>query len=67
MLRTIMKIMMVGMVVYFGYHCRYRLLNLILANSFLRKLLVSGTFGSRAVREKMLQGLFSGGNGTNYS
>ncbi|MGE8078135.1 hypothetical protein [Peribacillus loiseleuriae] len=67
MLRTIVKITMIGTAVYFGYHYRYRLMNLVLANSFLRKLLVSGTFGSRAVREKMLQGLFGEGNGTNYS
>ncbi|MBA9025421.1 MULTISPECIES: hypothetical protein [Bacillaceae] len=67
MLRTIMKIAMIGTAVYFGYHYRYRLINLVLANSFLRKLLVSGTFGSRVVREKMMQSLFSEGNGSNYT
>lgn len=67
MLRTIVKIAMIGTAVYFGYHWRYRLMNFVLANSFLRKMLVSGAFGSRAVREKMMQGLFSEGNGTNYS
>jgi hypothetical protein len=58
MLRSLFRIIMLGGTVYFGFRYRYRLLNSILSNGFLRKFLVTSTLNMPGVRDKMVQGMF---------
>jgi len=50
---------MIGTAIYYGYHYRYKLMNIVLSNAWLRKLLVSGSLSLPFMREQMMQSVFS--------
>ncbi|WP_409301682.1 hypothetical protein [Peribacillus sp. SCS-155] len=58
MLKSLLRIILIGTSVYFGVKNRYRLLNVALSNGFLRKMMVSSSLNMPGVREKMIQGMF---------
>ncbi|RFU65704.1 hypothetical protein [Peribacillus glennii] len=58
MIRSLVRMSMMGGAVYLGFRYRYRLLNTALSNSILRKLFVKSSMNMPGVREKMVQGMF---------
>jgi hypothetical protein len=59
MIRLIVKIFSIGLLVYTGYLNRYRLINVALSNSFLRRFLVTKTLDMPMVRDKMMQNMLT--------
>lgn len=59
MFRMIIRILLIGTAVYYGWQYRYRLMNVVLSNGWLRRMLVSGTLNMPFVRQRMVQGIFS--------
>ncbi|CAH0346996.1 hypothetical protein [Bacillus sp. CECT 9360] len=58
MLRSLFRFTMLGGAVYFGFRYRYRLLNSVLSNGFLRKALVTSSLNMPGVRKRMVEGMF---------
>lgn len=58
MMRLLFRFIMLGGAVYVGFRYRYRLLNSVLSNGFLRKTLVTSSLNMPGIREKMVQGMF---------
>lgn len=59
MVRWIIQIFLVGLTVYMGYQYRYRLLNIVLSNDVMRRILVSRSLQLPIVRDRMMQSMFS--------
>ncbi|MEH7441101.1 hypothetical protein V7201_02085 [Bacillus sp. JJ1122] len=60
MVRKMISIFMVGLAGYFLFENRYRVMNVLLGNRFLRRVAVGSLMGLPGVRSKMLQSVFSG-------
>lgn len=60
MLRKVFSIFMIGLAGYYLYENRYRIMNGLLGNRFLRRVAVSSLMGLPGVKNKMLQSVFSG-------
>lgn len=60
MARKMISIFMVGLAGYFLFENRYRVMNVLLGNRFLRRLAVSSIMGLPGVRSRMVQSVFSG-------
>lgn len=60
MIRKMISIFMLGLAGYFLFENRYRVMNVLLGNRFLRTLAVSSIMGLPGVRSKMMQSVFSG-------
>ncbi|MFJ7746177.1 hypothetical protein [Peribacillus sp. NPDC097295] len=59
MLRLIVQIFLIGLVVYAGFKNRYRLMNVALSNSMVRKFLVTKSLNMPMIRDKMMQSMFT--------
>lgn len=59
MLRKMFSIFIIGLAGYYLYENRYRVMNGLLGNRFLRRVAVSSLMGLPGVRNKMLQSVFS--------
>lgn len=59
MLRLVVQIFLIGLVVYAGYQNRYRLMNVALSNSMVRRFLVSRSLNMPLLRDKMMQSMFT--------
>lgn len=59
MLRLVVQIFAIGLVVYAGYQNRYRLMNVALSNSMVRRFLVSRSLDMPLLRDKMMQSMFT--------
>ena len=59
MFRLVVQIFLIGLVVYAGYQNRYRLMNVALSNSMVRRFLVSRSLDMPLLRDKMMQSMFS--------
>ncbi|MFD0048351.1 hypothetical protein ACFVHQ_03250 [Actinomycetes bacterium NPDC127524] len=57
-MKLLIKIIAIGSLIYLGFQNRYRLLNVFLSNSFLRRFLVSSSLNMPGMREKMMQNMF---------
>jgi hypothetical protein len=60
MVRKMLSIFMVGLAVYYLFENKYRVMNGLLGNRFLRRIAVYSLMGLPGVRNKMLQSVFSG-------
>ena len=60
MSRVITSIFFIGSIGYFGFRYRYRLINLLLASGWLRRLAVGSIMSFPGVKNKMLQTVFGG-------
>jgi hypothetical protein len=60
MVRKLVSIFMVGLAGYFLFENRFRVMNILLGNRFLRRVAVGSIMGMPGVRGKMLQSVFSG-------
>ncbi|AIM15605.1 hypothetical protein LRS37_04405 [Neobacillus sedimentimangrovi] len=60
MSRILTTIMMIGSIVYLVFRYRYRLLNLLLASVWMRRLAVSSVMKFPVIRRKMMQSVFGG-------
>ncbi|WP_374717951.1 hypothetical protein [Neobacillus sp.] len=60
MSRILTTIMMIGSIVYLVFRYRYRLLNLLLASVWMRRLAVSSVMKLPVIRRKMMQSVFGG-------
>lgn len=60
MARKIISIFMMGLAVYVLFDNRYRVMNILLGNRFLRRLAVGSIMGLPGVRSRMMQSVFSG-------
>ena len=60
MLRRVFSIFMIGLAGYYLFENRYRVMNGLLGNRFLRRVAVSSLMGLPGVKNKMLQSVFSG-------
>lgn len=58
-MRTIRSIFMIGLVVFYGYRYRYRILNLLLGNQFLRRFFVTSFMNIPGVRTRISNTIFS--------
>ncbi|WP_034645665.1 hypothetical protein [Bacillus methanolicus] len=52
------SILMIGTVVYLVYQNRYRLINLLFGNSFIRRLLIKIFMNVPGVKNKIIQSVF---------
>jgi hypothetical protein len=59
-MRKLLSIFMIGLAGYYLFENRYRVMNGLLGNRFLRRLAVGSLMGLPGVRNKMLQSVFSG-------
>ncbi|MDE3839596.1 hypothetical protein C0966_09530 [Bacillus methanolicus] len=57
-MRMLTSILMIGTAVYFVYQNRYRLINLLFGNSFIRRLLLRIFMNVPGVRNKIIQSVF---------
>jgi hypothetical protein len=60
MARKMISIFMMGLAVYVLFDNRYRVMNILLGNRFLRRLAVGSIMGLPGVRSRMMQSVFSG-------
>ncbi|MEC2054282.1 hypothetical protein I6J18_20620 [Peribacillus psychrosaccharolyticus] len=58
-MKTIIRIIMIGTAIYYGYRYRYKLMNTVLSNPWLRKMLVSGSLSLPFMRNQMMHSVFS--------
>lgn len=58
MTRMISSILMIGSIGYFAYRYRFRILNLLLASGWLRKIAVGSIMGLPGIKNKMMQSVF---------
>lgn len=59
MVRWMIQIFIIGLTVYMSYQYRYRLLNVVLSNGVMRRILVSRSLQLPVVRDRMMQSMFS--------
>ncbi|TCN22868.1 hypothetical protein EV146_10921 [Mesobacillus foraminis] len=62
MLTRLMSFFCLLMASYFVYQNRYRVMNILLGNTILRRLAVSSLMGMPGFRRRMFQSVFSGPN-----
>jgi hypothetical protein len=55
------SIFMIGLGGYFAYQNRYRLINVLFGNAFLRRFLVSSVMSFPGIRDRMMSSVFSSG------
>lgn len=60
MSRMLTSILMIGSVVYFAFRYRYRIVNLLLAAGWMRRLAVGSIMSIPGVKRKMMQSVFGG-------
>ena len=60
MVRKMISIFMVGLAGYFLFENRFRVMNILLGNRYLRRIAVGSIMGLPGVRSKMLHSVFSG-------
>ncbi|MBT2693462.1 hypothetical protein [Bacillus sp. ISL-55] len=60
MARKIISIFMLGLAGYFVFENRYRVMNMLLGNRFLRRVAVGSIMGLPGIRSKMMDSVFSG-------
>ncbi|GHH96993.1 hypothetical protein [Neobacillus kokaensis] len=60
MSRILTSILMIGSIGYFAYRYRFRIINLLLASGWLRKLAVGSILSLPGVKNKMMQTVFGG-------
>ncbi|MBT2677504.1 hypothetical protein J7E38_00745 [Bacillus sp. ISL-35] len=60
MARKMVSIFMLGLAGYLVFENRYRVMNMLLGNSFLRRVAVGSIMGLPGIRSKMMGSLFSG-------
>jgi hypothetical protein len=58
MSRMLTSILMIGSIGYFGFRYRYRLINVLLASSWMRRLAVGSIMSFPGVKQKMMQSVF---------
>ena len=58
MSRMISSILMIGSIGYFIYRYRFRIMNLLLASTWLRQLAVASMMGLPGVKNKLMQSVF---------
>lgn len=59
-MRKLFSIIMIGLAGYYLFENRYRVMNGLLGNRFLRRLAVGSMMGLPGVRNKMLSSVFTG-------
>ncbi len=62
----ILSIILIGLSGYFIFQNRYRVMNVIFRNSFLRQIIVSSFMGIPGVRERILNMVFPTGSAKSY-
>ncbi|WP_210365933.1 hypothetical protein [Bacillus sp. REN3] len=60
MLKRLFSIFMIGLAGYYLFENRYRVMNGLLGNRFLRRIAVGSLMSLPGVRNKMLQSVFAG-------
>jgi len=63
MLKKLVSVFLFSITGYFIYQNRFRLMNGILGNAFLRKFAISSLMGIPGIRQKIFQSVFSGQSG----
>jgi hypothetical protein len=58
MSRMLTSILMIGSIGYFGFRYRYRLINVLLGSSWMRRLAVGSFMSFPGVKQKMMQSVF---------
>ncbi|MBO0959504.1 hypothetical protein J1P26_07125 [Neobacillus sp. MM2021_6] len=58
MSRMLTSIFMIGSIGYFAYRFRYRIINVLLGSSWLRRLAVGSMMSLPSVKNKMMQSVF---------
>ncbi|MEH7074039.1 hypothetical protein [Neobacillus drentensis] len=58
MSRILTSILMIGSIGYFGYKYKYRLINLLLGSSLIRRVAVGSILSFPGVKQKMMQSMF---------
>ena len=58
MSRMLTSILMIGSIGYFGFRYRYRLINVLLASRWMRRLAVGSIMSFPGVKQKMMQSVF---------
>ncbi|MEY2192468.1 hypothetical protein AB7942_06970 [Neobacillus sp. BF23-41] len=58
MSRMLTSILMIGSIGYFGFRYRYRLINVLLGFSWMRRLAVGSVMSFPGVKQKMMQSVF---------
>jgi hypothetical protein len=58
-MKTITSIFMIGLTGYFAFKNRYRLINVVLGNGFIRRLVVGSMMSVPGVRNKMMNTVFA--------
>ncbi|WP_066257619.1 hypothetical protein [Neobacillus drentensis] len=58
MSRMLTSILMIGSIGYFGFRYRYRLINVLLASNWMRRLAVGSIMSFPGVKQKMMQSVF---------
>ena len=61
MSRMLTSILMIGSIVYFGFRFRYRLINVLLGSSWMRRIAVGSIMSLPGVKRKMMQSVLGGG------
>lgn len=60
MVKRMLSIFMIGLAAYFLYENKYRVMNGLLGNRFLRRLAVGSLMSLPGVRSRLLQSVFTG-------
>ncbi|MFJ5715365.1 hypothetical protein [Neobacillus sp. NPDC093127] len=60
MSRMLTSILMIGSIGYFAFRYRYRLINVLLGPSWMRRLTVGSIMSFPGVKRKMMQSVFGG-------
>lgn len=55
------SVIMIGLGGYFAYQYRYRLINVLFGNAFLRRVLVSSFMSLPGIRDRMMSSIFPSG------
>ncbi|MEH7483250.1 hypothetical protein V7157_19715 [Neobacillus drentensis] len=58
MSRMLTSILLIGSIGYFGFRYRYRLINVLLGSSWMRRLAVGSVMSFPGVKQKMMQSVF---------
>ena len=60
MSRILTSIFLIGSVGYFGFRYRYRIINLLLGSSWMRRIAVGSIMSFPGVKRRMMQSVFGG-------
>jgi hypothetical protein len=60
MSRMLTSILMIGSIGYFAFRYRYRIINMLLASGWMRRIAVGSIMSLPGVKRKMMQSVFGG-------